>query len=112
MTTAAGGHGRVADHATKETPMAHQPPYPNLDKDTGEGLDRGPGSRISRWQKVVGIIGLLVALAIGFLLFGPGLGGDHSPGGATPGGNQEQQTDPGESGEHTPPPWVPEGGHG
>jgi hypothetical protein len=86
--------------------MADQSPYP----DTGVGGERGERTGASRWQRVVGIIGLIVVvLAIGILVFRLGFGGDHDPGGGPRGGNQQQETGTDAGGEHTPPPWVPEG---
>ena len=57
--------------------MADLPPYP----DTGVGSDRGATTGIARWQKVVGVIGLVVFLGLGILLL---TGGDHGPGMHTP----------------------------
>jgi hypothetical protein len=84
------------------------PPHPNTGQDTGAGRDRG-ATGTSRWQKAVGIIGLVVVIvAIAVVLFRVSVGGGHDPGAGTQGGNQ-QQTGGGAGGEHTPPPWVPEG---
>ncbi|HEX9887990.1 MAG TPA: cupredoxin domain-containing protein [Nitriliruptorales bacterium] len=58
--------------------MADPPPYPDSGDDTGVEPDRAASTGMPRWQKVVGIIGLLVVLAIVILLFGPG-GGGHGP---------------------------------
>jgi hypothetical protein len=89
--------------------MADPPPYPDTHEDTGVRRARRATTGSSRWQKVVGIIGLVVVvLAIGIVLFRVGFAGDHDPGKGTPGGNQEQQTGTDTGGEHTPPPWVPD----
>lgn len=95
--------------------MANPPPYPdsNLDTgdDTGAGPDRGsttgtsrPRTVVTTWQKVVGIIGLLVLLALGARMFGAG--GGHGPGQNTPVENQEQEIDTEDGGGHVPPPGV------
>lgn len=74
---------------------------PPLDVETDAGPERGSGT--SRWQKVVGIVGLVLILWLGIQLFGPGGG----PGQHTPAGNQEQQIDQ-DGGGHVPPTGVPD----
>jgi hypothetical protein len=86
-------------------------------EDTGEGPDRGATTGTSRWQKAVGILGVLVVLWIGNDTykvidgdFGAGAGGgEHGPGQDTPAENQDQEPDTDTGGGHTGP---PEGGHG
>jgi hypothetical protein len=71
--------------------------------------DGGSATGISRWQMVVGIIGLLVILWVGNSMLntllgrGPGPGGmDHEPGqGPLPAEVQEQESEDG--GGHRPP---------
>jgi hypothetical protein len=93
--------------------------YSDAGEDTAAGAPRAAPTGISRWQKVVGILGLVVVLGvsdrISNVIFGSGLGpvgdrigdvifgeGGGPTGGGDPGG--------GGSGGHTPGP--PEGGHG
>lgn len=38
---------------------------------------RAPAGGLARWQKVAGIVGLLLVLVLGFVMFG---GGGHGPG--------------------------------
>jgi hypothetical protein len=98
---------------SEETPMAETPSQP----DTGVGPDRGAPTGITRWQKAVGILGVLVVLWVGNDTYkvidgdfgGGGGGGGHGPGQDTPVENQDQETDPDNGGGHTGP---PEGGHG
>jgi hypothetical protein len=86
--------------------------------DTSVGPDRGAPAGTSPWQKVVGILGLLVVLWVGNETykvidgdFGGGAGGgDHGPGQDTPVENQDQETDTDNGGGHTPGPL--DGGHG
>lgn len=57
--------------------------------DTGTDAEaRGWLSRTSRWQKIVGVVGLVILLGPGMGLFGPGSDqggpGRHGPGGDTP----------------------------
>lgn len=76
-------------------------------------LDREPDPRApgpSRWQKLIGIIGLLVVLWVAndtYEVIDGGIGGGHGPAQGTPVVDQETDIDPGEGG-HRPPP----GGHG
>ena len=86
------------------------------DADSGVGPDRGPTTGISRWQKAVGILGVLVVLWVANDTykvidgdFGGGGGGGHGPSQDTPAENEDQQpgTDDGGGG-HQP----PAGGHG
>jgi len=84
--------------------------------DAGVGPDRGASTGTSRWQKVVGILGLLVVLWVGNDTykvidgdFGGGAGGgEHGPSQDAPVENQDQETDTDDGGGHTP----PAGGHG
>jgi hypothetical protein len=83
--------------------------------DAGVGPDRGPLTGASRWQKVVGILGLLVVLWVGRdtykVIDGDigGGGGGHGPGQEAPVENQDRETDTDDGGGgHRPPP----GGHG
>jgi plastocyanin len=76
--------------------------YPETRDDTGAGSNRGSPTGISRWQTVLGIIGLLVLLWVGNKTYDtvtastpPGGGGlEHAPGASTPGGDQEGNTSP------------------
>jgi hypothetical protein len=77
--------------------MANRPRYPDTGKITDEGPDRRSTTGTSRWQKVVGIIGLVVVLGPGLGIFGPGSGGQ-GPGGHGPAGD----TPPADV-DHTPP---------
>jgi hypothetical protein len=49
-------------------------PSPDTGGDAGVGPDPGPITGTSRWQKVVGIIGLVVLLGPGLGILGPGSG--------------------------------------
>ncbi len=80
---------------------------PDAREDTGVGPGRESITGTSRWQKVVGIIGLVVLLAFAILRFGLG-GGGNGPSQDTRAENQEQQVDAEGGGEHEAPPWVPE----
>ena len=81
--------------------------------DTGVEPDRKSTTSTSRWQKVVGIIGIVVVLWVGNDLLnnvldrGPGGGGGPGPGQGEPPADQEQGTDPDDGGGHAP----PEGDH-
>lgn len=48
--------------------------------DTGAVPDRGATAGMARWQKVVGMIGLVVVLVLGILMFAGGGLGSHGPG--------------------------------
>jgi hypothetical protein len=82
-------------------PMADPPPYPDTGDDAGEERDRGSTTGTSRWQKVVGIIGLVVVLLVGIRMFGA-VGGGQGPGGQTLDENQEQELDTDDGGPHDP----------
>jgi len=85
--------------------MADPPPYPDFD--TSVEPDRST-TGVSRWQMVVGIIGLVLILGLGILMFGPGPGGGgRGPGQNAPVENQEQQIDE-DGGGHVPPAGVPD----
>ncbi len=76
--------------------MADLPSYPD---DTGVGPGRGATTGMARWQKVVGVIGLIVVLGLGILMFSGGGLGSHGPGrhgSATlmPGAGQEDNIPP------------------
>jgi hypothetical protein len=86
----------------EDTHMADPTANPDTRDDSGVGPDRRSTSGTSRWQNVVGTIGLVVLLALGARMFGAG--GDHGPGDQGPGENQEQQN----GGGHEPPPGVPD----
>jgi len=86
------------------------------DSDIGTGPDSGGPTGTSRWQKVVGILGVLVVLWVGNDTykvidgdFGGGGGGEHGTGEDLPVEDQDQETDTDPGGGHTGP---PEGGHG
>jgi hypothetical protein len=90
---------------------------PTRDTDTGNETAVGPHgdatTGTSRWQKVVGIIALvLVLLFVISRIAGVGGGlGQHGPGGATSGGDTEVEVPGGEApGGHVPPPGVPDHG--
>ncbi|MGH9030490.1 MAG: hypothetical protein ACRDZV_00040 [Acidimicrobiia bacterium] len=85
--------------------------------DTGVGADRGAPTGTSRWQKAVGILGVLVVLWVGNDTYkvidgdfggGGGRGGDHGPGPTTPVENEGQEPGTDDGGGHQP----PAGGHG
>jgi hypothetical protein len=88
------------------------------DSDTGTGPDSGGPTGTSRWQKVVGILGVLVVLWVGNDTYkvidgdfggGGDGGGEHGTGEDLPVEDQDQETDTDTGGGHTGP---PEGGHG
>jgi hypothetical protein len=85
-------------------------PDPGDDTSAGPGREPKPGT--SRWQKVVGILGLVVVLWVGNgtyeTLTGDFGDGGHGPGENVPVENQDQEPDTDDTGGHTP----PEGGHG
>lgn len=80
-------------------------PYPDAGEDIGGGANPEPITGTSRWQKVVGVIGLLVLLLVGSRILGAG--GNHGPGGGMRGDDQEQTGGTERGGGHVPPPWVP-----
>jgi hypothetical protein len=100
----------------EETYMADPPRYtdstPGLgdNPSVGSGRESKPG--ISRWQKVVGILGLVVVLWVGNGLYETLTGdfgdGGHGPGQNAPVENQDQEPDTDDRDGHTP----PAGGHG
>ncbi|MQB02020.1 MAG: hypothetical protein GEU78_17455 [Actinobacteria bacterium] len=64
--------------------MADPPRHPDTGDDTGVEPDSGATTGTPRWQKVVGLIGLLVVLLVAIMLV---VGGGHGPArhsGATP----------------------------
>lgn len=71
--------------------MANPPPYPDTGDDSRVEPDREVKPGLARWQKVVGLIGLVVFVGLGFQIFAVG---DHGPGGHAPGGDQEGNTPP------------------
>ena len=87
--------------------MAEKLSDPDTGEDTAVGPDREATAGTSGWQKLVGILGLVVVLWVGSVMydfvffdgFGPGSGGD------TPAVNQG----PDGSGGHRP--GAPAGGH-
>jgi hypothetical protein len=91
--------------------MADPPRDPDTRDDSGVEPDRKSTTGTSRWQKVVGIIGIVVVLWVGNDLLdnaldrGPG-GGGGGPGpgqGEPPAEHQEQETDAEDGGDHAPP---------
>ena len=95
--------------------MSDLTPHPETDDNAiTAGADRGQ-TRISRWQKVVAIIGLVVLLGVGARMVGAIAGDGTGPGGHGP-PVTEPATEPtgdepaGEGGGHTPPPGTPEHG--
>jgi hypothetical protein len=74
-------------------------PDPSRYPDTGGEPDRKSTTGASRWQKVVGIIGIVVVLWVGNEMLDQVL--DRGPGGGGPG--QEQETDREDGGGHAPP---------
>ena len=79
--------------------------------DTGEGPDPGATTSTSRWQKVVGAVGLVVVVWVGSEVYESvtgdfGGGGGHGPGQNAPVENQDQETET-DGGGHRP----PAGGH-
>jgi hypothetical protein len=69
--------------------MTNATSRPGMGDDGAARPGRGASAGLARWQKVVGVIGLGVVLALAILL----LGGEHGPGRHTPSGSQEQPTD-------------------
>lgn len=89
---------------------------PDPDNSDGTGVRRGQGATTStsRWQKVVGIIGLVVLLWVGSDTYdvvvddsGGGSGGgteeEHGPSQDSPVEDQDQEIDSDDGGVHTPP---------
>ena len=85
--------------------------------DTGVGPDRGAPNGTSRWQKVIGVVGVLVVLWVGNDTYnvidgdfgGGGGGGNHGgPSQDTPVENEDQEPGTDGGGGHQP----PAGGHG
>lgn len=82
--------------------MANPPSNLDTDDDTGAGSGRGSPTGISRWQMLVGSIGLLVLLWVGNITYdtvtasGPpgGAGPEHAPGASATRGDQEGNTPP------------------
>lgn len=101
-----------------ETRATGAPPDPETTDDTVVGRNRTSTPGTSRWQNVVGIIGLVVALWVGSETYdvvvgdfgggGPG-GGNHGPGQDTPVEDQDQEIDSDDGGGGDTP---PAGGHG
>ncbi len=60
----------------------------HTDHDDAARPGRGSSAGLAGWQKLVGIIGLVVVLVLAILL----TGGDHGPGRHASGGSQEQST--------------------
>ncbi len=79
--------------------MADLSTYTDTNGDTDVGPDRRATTGTSRWQTIVGIIGIVVVLWVGSRMFD--IVFDDGPGGNRPAEGQEQ--------EHTGP---PPGGHG
>jgi hypothetical protein len=90
--------------------MADSPRKPDPGDDTHMEVDRGATPGTSRWQKVVGIIGLLVILWVGNRMLGTLLGHGHGAmrhgprQDAPPAEIQEQEIDTDTGGVHAPPP--------
>jgi hypothetical protein len=82
--------------------MTDTPPQ----SDTDVEPDRPSSGGTSRWQKVVGAIGLVVILWVGTQMYGAVFGGvgggDHAPGQETPVENQEPEIDVEDDGGHDP----------
>lgn len=85
----------------EDTHMAHPPSNLDTDDDTGVGSDRGSPTGISRWQALVGSIGLLVALWVGSdtydIVTASGSASDpgqHAPGAQALTGDDEGNTPP------------------
>ena len=68
---------------------------------TAEDGDDERSRRLASWQKVVGIVGLVVVALLVILL----LTGDHGPGRHAPGGSQEQPADVEDAAGHDPSRW-------
>ena len=74
-------------------------PHANIEtgEDTDVGSHGGARPRIPGWQKVVGIVGLVLLLLLGArMLGGGGLGGggfDHGPGSDTPPADSTEERD-------------------
>ena len=96
--------------------MADSTVYSDTDDDTDAKPDRrATTTGAARWQKAVGIIGLLVVLWVGSQMYevlygdigGGGPVGGHGPGQDAPAEDQDQEIDTDDGG-HGP----PQGGHG
>jgi hypothetical protein len=59
--------------------MADPTPYPDSSDDTGAGPDRGSIPSTPRWVKVFGLIAIVLALFVLFVVL-TGIGGPHGPG--------------------------------
>jgi hypothetical protein len=92
--------------------VADPPRHTDIRDDAGEEPDPAARTGTSRWQKVVGILGLVVLLWVGNQMLntllgrGPGPGGmDHGPGQDPPPAEiQEQEADSQDGDGHRPPP--------
>lgn len=73
-------------------------------KDRVEGPDRDPGTRPSRWQTVVGVVGLVVVLWVGIEMYDVVFFDGYGSAGDTP----AVDLGPTDGGVHGP----PAGGHG
>jgi len=86
--------------------MADPPTTHDTDEDTGDESQREPSAGTSRWQKAVGIVGVVVVVWVVSRLLGAG-GGEHGPGRHLPGSRGPiVEASAGEGG-HAP----PQGGH-
>jgi hypothetical protein len=99
--------------------MADTLAQPDAGEDTGDGPDRGATTGTSRWQKAVGILGLIVVLWVGNDTYkvidgdfggGAGGGGEHGPSQDAPAEYQDPENNTDNGGGHTPGP--PGGGQG
>jgi hypothetical protein len=75
-------------------------PHPDITRqDADAGSNGGTRPRTPRWQKIVGIVGLVLLLLFGArMLFGGGLGGggfDHGPATDTPPPGSAEDSDEG-----------------
>ena len=79
--------------------MADPPPYPDTGDDAGVGPAHGSTTGTPRWVKVLGTFAIVLVVLAGVMLLTGGPGG-HGP---------SRHTGPGDAGERTQPPAVPEG---
>lgn len=76
--------------------MADMPPDTDSGGDPRVGTDRGTVTGMARWQKVVGVIGLVVFIGLGIVMFAAGGHGPgrHGPGALVPVDDHEGNTPP------------------